>query len=238
MFGGGALALVWGLMLLIAAARGEREAAVAAFASTISNWTDYRRELKRTNFSVAVRMGSENALRPATLWLPEDDTFDIPGETDQEGGADLPTYHALKYYSPTTPHKLLPSLNFTMPPADDATFEITASYRPLGTGGAPVISTFAVPLAVPLWTKRVVSGATPVPERKCPEQQHGVYVAHKCELYARLASLCVTVDLDAATGAWFVSPRHAKTPEGCGCEKVRVLVIDCVHFGLISPTRN
>ena len=39
---------------------------------------------------------------------------------------------------------------------------------------------------VPLWTKNVVSGATPVPERKCPEQQHGVYVGYMCEIYRRL----------------------------------------------------
>jgi hypothetical protein len=233
MFFGGALAIGWGLMLLITAARGQREVAVAAFASTISNWTDYRRELERTNFSLGVRMGAASApLRPATLWLPEDDKFDIPGESDQESGLDLPDYQPLKYYSPTTPHRLLPTLNFTMPPEDDAIFEITASYRPMGGGGAakgssngaPIVSTLVLPKALPLWTKRSVSGATPVPERKCPEQQHGVYVGHMCEIYARLASVCVAADLNRATGEWFLSPRHASKPEGVGCEKVRARV--------------
>ena len=233
MFFGGALAIGWGLMLLITAARGQREVAVAAFASTISNWTDYRRELERTNFSLGVRMGAGAPLRPATLWLPEDDTFDIRSESDQESGLDLPDYRPLKYYSPTTPHRLLPTLNFTMPPADDAIFEITASYRPVGvvpaasggsSGDAPIISTLVLPQSLPLWTKRSVSGATPVPERKCPEQQHGVYVGHMCEIYARLASLCVAVDLNRATGAWFLSPRHASKPEGIGCEKVCVVI--------------
>jgi len=82
------------------------------------------------------------------------------------------------------------------------------------------VTTMLATDALPLWTKKSVPGATPVPERKCPEQQHGVWVGGKCEVYHRLATLCFVVDLaDPRAGAWAFAPRRAADPQSFGCER-------------------
>jgi hypothetical protein len=73
--------------------------------------------------------------------------------------------------------------------------------------------------SLPLWTKKVVPGATPVPERKCPDQQHGTWIRNRCEIYRRFMSLCVLVDLDRGTGIYSLAPQRKNDPTSYGCDR-------------------
>lgn len=118
----------------------------------------------------------------------------------------------------SSPHDLLPTLNYTMPPDESAVFVITASYSPPDDTKEPVISVMKT-TDLPLWTKKVVPGATPVPERKCPDQQHGTWIRNRCEIYRRLLSVCVLVDLDKSTGSYSLIPQKKSDSQSYGCDR-------------------
>jgi hypothetical protein len=119
-----------------------REEKVQQFSNTISNWTLHRNDLLRSNFSVGVEI--KNKLRDTSVKLQKDTTQEIADILEQEKGDDLPTYDPLRFEVDRSPHGLLPTLNYTMPPEEEAVFVITASYDPPGDNTEPVISVLKV----------------------------------------------------------------------------------------------
>jgi len=218
MFVVGAGMVITAILMLVASARHGREHAVDEYSHRISNWTHYRQQLQRTNFSVgaitAIESGTKRDVKP--FFLPMDKTPEQQLEgKDSDNAKDLPPYKPLKYQSSGgNPHALLPTLNFTTTaahaavtatsstaqasrgrsssaqanraqtaaaqvPNEWAQLVLTASYTfPSGDGRDPVTSDL-VTAPFPLWTKKVVPGQTPAPERKCPEQQKGTWVQER-----------------------------------------------------------
>jgi len=206
---------------------GTREGKVHEYEQTISNWTMYRAELLRSNFSVRVRINDH--LRPTVAVLPKDESEETAALTeDDQGASDLPDYVPIRFWLDSNPHKLLPTLNYTMSPDENAIFEFSASYRPKADG--ETVTTVLSTLSIPLWTKKVVPGATPVPARKCPDQQHGTWVRNRCEIYRRLSAMCVLVDLDEETGQYHLQPQRNKDSNSYGCERSSSSMSDNVRW--------
>lgn len=215
MFAGAVICFSAGFNLWVDAFFGTREGKVGLYGHKISNWTSYKTDLMRTNFSVRARI--KDHLRPTTF-LPKDMSEDVSRITeDDQNSEDLPNYSPLRFYIDSSPHDLLPTLNFTMPPQDEAVFEFLATYYP-SDEEVPIESVMST-YSIPLWTKKVVPGATPVPARKCPDQQHGTWAQNKCEIYHRLVEICVLVDFDAETSKYNLKPQRNKDPNSYGCER-------------------
>mmetsp|Transcript_28141 Transcript_28141/g.62791 ORF Transcript_28141/g.62791 Transcript_28141/m.62791 type:complete len:474 (+) Transcript_28141:217-1638(+) len=219
LFFGGLGSIGFGVSMLWASTQYGREHKVYEFARKTANWTEARMELVRTNFSLGSKIGQRER-QPYNFYLPEDKSAEVSlAEGDAEDASDLPAYKPLRYHADGAPHDLLPTLNWTLPAGTEtAQFVLTAAYHPPG-GAAPVVSTLATE-PVWLWTRQVVPGRTPVPEQKCPQQQHGVWVKGRCEIYSRIQSLCVVVDFDPTTKTWAFAPKKGdKDPLSYGCVK-------------------
>ena len=197
------VALSYAVVLLGNSWRGDREAAVAAYSASLRNWTIYRDQLLHTNFSAHANWGASLMKRGVQIELQKDDSQSDATTTtahDTEVASDLPDIVYLSYKRNPVPPGFLPTLDFASIQNETATFTFVASSSSSsptsGESGRNIVGSTMVTMPIPLWNKRTVPGATPVPERKCPEQQRGVYVgAGKCEIYTRLTSICVRARL-------------------------------------------
>ncbi len=177
-----------------------------AYTHSLSNWTNARVDLSKSSFDLRWSVLPEvegNPVGPSPMVA--DTHPDVLSEI--VAAEHLPSYVNFKYIKQKFPpgsvngELMVSGYNGGTVPTLSLTISAT------GPGGRQSEIQAG---AVPLLTHKSTHAQTPAPQQKCPSRQGGVYnhESGRCELYTRLALICLQVKL--VDGAW-------ASNEGKGC---------------------